>query len=59
VRALLKSSTWRRTPPDNELKAISDRYFRLSGESAQRVLLFMKARKTMPAAEMSRLLVDA
>lgn len=59
VRALLKSRAWLRTPQDNELKAISDRYFRLSAESAQRVLLFMKARKTMAAAEMSQLLVDA
>jgi hypothetical protein len=59
VRSLLKSRTWPRIPQDNELKAISDRYFRLSNESAQRVLLFMKARKTMPATEMSQLLVDA
>ncbi len=59
VRALLNSRAWLRRPAEGEMKAISDRYFRLSSESAQRVLLFMKARKAMPAAEMSQLLVDA
>lgn len=59
VRALLNSRAWPRAPRDTELKNMSDRYFRLSSESAQRVLLFMKARKAMPAAEMSKLLEQA
>jgi uncharacterized protein (DUF2336 family) len=59
VRSLLNSRTWLRKPDEAEVKALSDRYFRLSSESAQRVLLFMKARKSMPAAEMSKLLIDA
>jgi uncharacterized protein (DUF2336 family) len=59
VRTLLHSRVWPRRPEDSELKSLSDRYFRLSSESAQRVLLFMKARKAMPRDEMSRLLEDA
>ena len=59
VRALLGSRAWGSTPEAPELKALSDRYFRLSTESAQRVLLFMKARKAMPRDEMSKLLEDA
>ncbi|SRR5579885_226275 len=59
VRTLLHSKAWPRPPQDKELKNLSDRYFRLSSESAQRVLLFMKARKTMPREEMSRLLEEA
>jgi uncharacterized protein (DUF2336 family) len=58
VRALLHSRAWPHGPKDADLKSMSDRYFRLSSESAQRVLLFMKARKTMPAAEMSKLLAQ-
>lgn len=56
VRALLNSRAWPRSPEETELKNLSDRYFRLSSVSAQRVLLFMKARKAMPAAEISKLL---
>jgi hypothetical protein len=59
VRALLNSRAWPRSPEEAELKSLSDRYFRLSSVSAQRVLLFMKARKAMPRDEMSRLLEDA
>jgi uncharacterized protein (DUF2336 family) len=59
VRALLHSKAWPQHPGDKDLKSLSDRYFRLSSESAQRVLLFMKARKALPRDEMSRLLEDA
>ena len=59
VRALLHSKAWPQRPDDKSLKSLSDRYFRLSSESAQRVLLFMKARKAMPRDEMSKLLEDA
>jgi len=55
----LHSKAWPQRPDDKNLKSLSDRYFRLSSESAQRVLLFMKARKAMPRDEMSRLLEDA
>jgi uncharacterized protein (DUF2336 family) len=58
VRALLNSRAWPRSPEEAELKSLSDRYFRLSSVSAQRVLLFMKARKAMPAAEMTRLMAQ-
>jgi hypothetical protein len=59
VRALLHSKAWPQHPGDKDLKSLSDRYFRLSSESAQRVLLFMQARKALPRDEMSRLLEDA
>jgi uncharacterized protein (DUF2336 family) len=59
VKALLHSPAWPGAPRETDIRNISDRYFRLSGESAERVLLFMKARKAMPAAEMSKLLAKA
>jgi len=55
VRSLLTSRVWKRRPTERELKTISDKYFRFSSESAERVLLFIKARKAMSAAEMSKL----
>ncbi len=55
VRSLLTSRAWKKRPTERELKSISDKYFRFSSESAERVLLFMKARKAMSATEMSKL----
>jgi uncharacterized protein (DUF2336 family) len=54
VKQLLLSRFWGRQPPEAALKDLSDKYFRLSGESAERVLLFMKARKAVSAAEMRK-----
>jgi len=59
VKRLLLSRLWAEQPSEAELKNISDKYFRLSGESAARVLLFMKARKAMSAAEMRKLFAEA
>jgi uncharacterized protein (DUF2336 family) len=59
VKALLHSKAWPGAPRETDIRNISDRYFRLSSESAERVLLFMKARKAMPAVEMSKLLAKA
>lgn len=59
VKALLHSKAWPGAPRETDVRNISDRYFRLSSESAERVLLFMKARKAMPASEMSKLLAKA
>lgn len=59
VKALLHSKAWPGALRESDIRGISDRYFRLSSESAERVLLFMKARKSMPAAEMSKLLAKA
>jgi uncharacterized protein (DUF2336 family) len=58
VKQLLLSKHWTQQLSDAGLKDISDKYFRLSGESAQRVLLFMKARKGVPAAEMRKLFAE-
>ena len=59
VKQLLLSKLWTQHLADTDLRAISDKYFRLSGESAERVLLFMKARKAMSAAEMRKLFAEA
>ena len=59
LKRFLRSKLWAQEPSDAELKAMSDKYFRLSGESAERVLLFMKARKTMSTAEMQKLFAEA
>jgi hypothetical protein len=59
VRRLLLSKLWAQQPSDADLKDISDKYFRFSGDSAERVLLFMKARKAMSAAEMRKLFAEA
>jgi uncharacterized protein (DUF2336 family) len=59
VRQLLLSKLWAQQLSDADLKDISDRYFRFSSESAERVLLFMKARNAMSAAEMQKLFAEA
>jgi len=59
VRSVLTSRSWRNQPDEKDLKNISDKYFRFSSDNAERVLLFMKARKAMSAAEMSKLFTEA
>jgi len=59
VKQLLLSKQAALRLSDAELKGISDKYFRLSSESAERVLLFMKARKAMSAAEIQKLFAEA
>jgi len=59
VRSVLTSRSWRNQPDEKDLKNISYKYFRFSSDNAERVLLFMKARKAMSAAEMSKLFTEA
>jgi hypothetical protein len=59
VKRLLRSKVWDQPPPESVLKDISNKYFRFSSESAERVLLFMKARKSMSAAEMRKLFAES
>lgn len=57
LKRFLLSKPWAQHPSDATLREISDRYFRFSHDSAERVLLFMKARKSMSAAEIQKLLM--
>lgn len=56
LKKFLLSKVWAQRPSDAQLREISDRYFRFSNDSAERVLLFMKARRSMSAEEIHRLL---
>jgi len=57
LKLFLLSRLWPERPLEPQLREFSDRYFRLSHDSAERVLLFMKARKSMSAEEIHKLLV--